>query len=48
MTFAHVGVSSFNVEMSEYSYTSELARFKENKHEVEMLDCQLEMFKEKK
>ena len=47
MTFAHIGVSSFNVEMGEYSYTPELARFKEKKHELEMLDCQLEMFKEK-
>ena len=48
MTFAHVGVSAFNVEMGEFSYTPELAMFADKKKDVELLDSQLEMFKEEK
>ena len=48
VTFAHVGVSAFNVEMGEFSYTPELAMFAENKNKVEGLDSQLEMFKGEK
>eukprot|EP00092_Neocalanus_flemingeri_P031428 GFUD01034134.1.p1 GENE.GFUD01034134.1~~GFUD01034134.1.p1 ORF type:complete len:720 (+),score=233.20 GFUD01034134.1:76-2160(+) len=44
VTFAHAGVSTFNVEMGDYSYTTELARFAEDKQEVAMLDSQLELF----
>ena len=48
MTFAHVGVSAFNIEMGEFSYTPELAMFAESKKVVEGLENQLEMFKGEK
>ena len=47
VTFAHMGVTSYNVEMEEYSYTLELAEFANTKEEVELLDKQLKNFKDK-
>ena len=48
MTYAHVGVSAFNVEMGEFSYTPDLAKFAEKKQGVEMLDSELETLREEK
>jgi len=48
VTFAHVGVSAFNVEMGEFSYTPDLAKFSEKKQGVEMLDSELETLREEK
>ena len=46
MTFAHLD-TAFKVEMGEFSYTTELAKFAENKLEVELLDKELELAKQK-
>jgi len=45
--FAHIGVPDFSSDVCELSYTTELARFTEEKQDEVMLDAQIKMFKEK-